>query len=503
MDENKLYGTFEQDTKNFINQINESLIKLENDGYSVDEINHIFRCIHSIKSEAAYLNLGEITKAAHDMESAIEPLRNVGQEVEVDPVLVEFCFATIDKIGALAIETLITDEEEVTELVEIFEADDEDIKELPMNLPYSEFELMLLREAMARGEKLFRLEFGIADDEAMKFPRAYLAVSNLEQTVNVIKAEPSPEQIDDSADKMMKIILTADKSGSEIIEEVNIDQLVDVKIYELVFHDELENIPDSEIIEVNEEELIDEKILSSRDRVISVEAEEIEAISDYVSEIKKRLSDLSTAVVGGSTDSNLEYDLAGLESISDSIGNMMSNLKTVDFNTHFAGFKRTVSDIADELSKKAELKFDSGNIRVQRDFAEFISEPLLQIIRNSVVHGIESPAERGAKDEIGSITVKTSLENGNFSLIISDDGSGIDISAIPGEYGNITTDDQLLELLTQPGYTTLAESKQFGGRGVGLDLVVNRIKTRGGRLELKNTKGAGCEFRIVFDSYQL
>ncbi|MDC7228598.1 MAG: ATP-binding protein [Spirochaetales bacterium] len=495
MTENKLYSTFEQDAKKFINRINESLIKLENEGYSVNEINDIFRSIHSIKSEAAYLDLEDITEVAHNMESAIEPLRNVGLPVEVDPALIEFCFESIDKIGSLAIEMLLQDEED-TEPEEILDEGLEGIEGLEdvettseIEVPYTGHEIMLIREAMARGEALYQLTFKIASDETMKYPRAYLAVSNLEQAVNVIKVSPQPDEIDNTDEDQVSVVLTSLLEKDDVLDKINIDQLENIVIDELSYSQELENNPVKYSLEERKSSE-DDHILPVHDRVISVEADEIDAISNYVSEIKKRLTDLSSAV-GADTKTSSDIDFEGLENISDSIESMMANLKSVEFVNYFSGLKRTVRDTAIKTGKRAELKIEAENLRLPRDLAEFIREPLLQLVRNAVVHGIELPSQRGEKSEIGSIMLKAFELDGYFNISVSDDGAGIDLSSISEKYGSITNDEQLFELLIQPGYTTLAESKQFGGRGVGLDLTAERIKSRGGIMKIENKPGSG------------
>lgn len=485
----KFYSKFEHDTKKFINQINENLIKLENGGYSTELINDVFRCIHSIKSEAAYLNLDEIALAAHEMESAIEPLRNVGTEVEVDPALMEFCFSTIDKIGVLTIETKTADDGG-GELEEISENGCGESSSEEEVCPYSNFEIMLINDARSRGEKLFSLSFRIADDENMKYPRAYLALSNLEQHINVIKVIPEVENIDKTADGRLSVYISTLKTEKAIAAEINIDQIINIEINELSYDEELKNFP------VLKEEFVKPKEKVSA-RVISVEANEIDAISKYVSEIKKRLSDLSSAYSSGTADEKISYDLAGIETISNSIEKMMSNLQTVDFNVHFAGFKRTVRDLASKLEKKTELAFNNSNIRVPREFADFIAEPMLQIIRNAVVHGIELPSERveAGKDETGIITISVEKKGLEIIITISDDGAGIKEEQIRSAYSS--TEEDILDIIIKPGVTSINKSEQFAGRGVGLDLVLNRVKGRSGRLELTNKPGAGCEFRIV------
>ncbi len=506
MAEGSIYSTFKQDTRKFIDEINENLIKLENEGYSGDLINHIFRCIHSIKSEAAYLDFEEIKTAAHDMESAIEPLRNVGQAVEVDPALIEFCFSTIDKIEKLSSVSKSSDE---AELEELSDPDEDDIAEQGIfaekymasgaEAPYSSFEIMLIKEARGRGEKLYSLSFFIAADEPMKYPRAYLALSNLEQEMNVIKVDPPFDVMAEQVDDGIKVILSTAQTAAKIESMLSIDQIIDIQLTQLDYGKELQNEPVHEN-DVREQDIQLNPQTVAHERYISVEAQEIDAISEYVTEIKKRLSDLNSVFGNGESAAAAEYELKGLETISDSIEKMMSNLQTVDFNSHFSGYKRTARDLASKLGKKVELVFNDDNPRVQRDFADFISEPILQIIRNSVVHGIETPEQRldSGKFETGTITVTVEKGPQGLSILIADDGAGIDTASNPEKFEGIIDDQQLLELLIQPGFTTRALSEEYAGRGVGLDLVNSRIRTRSGELELVNITGRSFSLRMVF-----
>ena len=488
MAENRLENTFQKDTKDFINQINDGLIQLENNGYSSEIINHIFRCIHSIKSEAAFLEYEEIASQAHKIESVIEPLRNVGTDVEVDPAMIAFCFETLDRITGLAETRNPDDEDEEAELIELLpedEDEDEDVYTNDIERPYTEFELELLYEAGMRREKIYKVLFSVSEEETMVYARVYLAVNNLEKEMNVIKIRPELEKIQSGEIKDVEIILTTRLNEAAIASRLGIDQIKNIEIRLLDYKKEIENKPDDTNIEAAEVASV-----STRERVINVEADEIDALSSYVTEIKKRINDLSSGV----SDSS---DFKGLENISDSIEKMMTNLKTVDFNSHFFGFKRNVRDIASKLGKKVELIFADENQRIDREFADFIAEPVLQIIRNSVVHGIESPDVRTAagKNEIGTIHLMYKKDDRQSVLEVSDDGRGVDAVKIMSAHADSS---ELLNEIVKPGFTTHPHSAEFAGRGVGLDLVKTKIEKRGGKLELENSPGAGCLFRLIF-----
>jgi len=489
MAEEKLYYTFEQDSRSFIHQINDQLIQLEHNGYNSDVINQIFRCIHSIKSEAAYLQLADIASAAHEMESAIEPLRNRDADFELEKGLLEFCFSIIDKITDgvenIRIPRPQSAEEEALPAEELVPAEEDELQ-YAVSGYYNDFELLLIREARSRGERLYKLSFKISDDESMKYPRAYLVMSNLEIRYNVINVRPEIDNVDEASQERITVILSSKTGEKPIADEINIDQIENIEISELAYDEQLMNRP------VDSDES-DERDIQNKKRIISVEASEIDAISEYVSEIKSRLADLSSVVNNDEANSSLGLDLMGLETISSGIEKMMNNLQTVDFNENFAGYRRTVRDLGAKLGKKVELVFDVQNIKVLRDFADIIAEPLLQLIRNAVVHGIEPPDERrtAGKEETGIIRISAVKNDHLLTILVKDDGRGIGIDSVE--------EGELLELITTAGFSTHDESAEYAGRGVGLDLVKNRIQSRNGKLELVNLRSEGCEFRLVFD----
>ncbi|MBI9105157.1 MAG: Hpt domain-containing protein [Spirochaetales bacterium] len=491
MAEEKLYNTFEQDTRSFIHQINEQLIRLENSGYNNDVINQMFRCIHSIKSEAAYLKLDEIAGSAHAMESALQPLRNPDGKAALEPGLLALCFSTIDKISEqmenIRLPQMEPAESEFAPVPEdgLSATLEEGFQAVHSGF-YNDFELLLVKEARSRGERLYRLSFAISQEESMKYPRAYLALSNLEMNHNVINVYPELDEISSGKTDRTSVVLSSAAGEKLIADEVNIDHIENIKISELSYDEELRNQP-------MENEGRREHSVKTHQRIINVEASEIDAISEYVTEIKNRLANLSSVVNDDAAKGRLELDLQGLETISSGIEKMMINLRTVDFNKHFEGYRRTARDLAAKLGKKIELEFDQQNIKVLRDFADFIAEPLLQLIRNAVVHGVEAPETRttAGKAETGLIRIKAGRDDRALTISVSDDGGGLDLG--------LEKDGDLLEIITAPGFSTHDGSAEYAGRGVGLDLVKNRILKRNGKLVLYNNPGEGCEFKMLFD----
>ncbi|RKY36423.1 MAG: chemotaxis protein CheA, partial [Candidatus Omnitrophota bacterium] len=138
-----------------------------------------------------------------------------------------------------------------------------------------------------------------------------------------------------------------------------------------------------------------------------------------------------------------------------------------------------------------------------------IGDPLIHLIRNAIDHGIETPQERRkvGKPSRGKVLIKVSREKGHIIIEISDDGRGIDVDkvvATAAEKGLISPQEvskndyrQILDILTTPGFSTSEKVTDVSGRGVGLDVVRNKLDALGGRLDLETQRGKGTKFILT------
>lgn len=167
---------------------------------------------------------------------------------------------------------------------------------------------------------------------------------------------------------------------------------------------------------------------------------------------------------------------------------------------------RIVRQTARELNKQVELRIDGENVELDRGVLDKLGAPLEHLLRNAVAHGLESTEERvkAGKSEIGHIQLKVSLENDEITLVITDDGAGVNLAKVKQkaiERGLLTeaqdaTEQALMSIIFEPGFTTADEVSQIAGRGVGLDVVRSDIAALGGRIDVNNVVGAGAMFNI-------
>ncbi len=219
-----------------------------------------------------------------------------------------------------------------------------------------------------------------------------------------------------------------------------------------------------------------------------------ESVSDLVS-IQGTLDELTRQA---------ETLLVQQSRVSTELQDGLLRTRMLPFDTMVPNLRRTLRQAAREESKSAQLYVDGAHGEMDRNLLDRIKAPFEHMLRNAVAHGIETPAERrkAGKPAEGSVHIQVAREATEVVIRVSDDGRGLDRAAIRKrgiERGllpaNIKpTDNQLLSLITQTGFSTASKVTQLAGRGVGMDVVANEIKQLGGSLSIESEHGKGTTF---------
>ena len=180
--------------------------------------------------------------------------------------------------------------------------------------------------------------------------------------------------------------------------------------------------------------------------------------------------------------------------------------RMVPFQRHMPRLQRIVRQACADTGKQAELVVDGESNEIDRQVLESMLPPFEHLLRNSIAHGIEKPATRTqrGKPETGQVLLKIRREGSEVIIDVSDDGGGLDLPAIRRkayEKGLLAeneriTDEQAVELILQPGFSTASELTQAAGRGVGMDVVDNEVKKLGGSMRIETRSGEGTRFLI-------
>ncbi|HUO94600.1 MAG TPA: Hpt domain-containing protein, partial [Steroidobacteraceae bacterium] len=186
--------------------------------------------------------------------------------------------------------------------------------------------------------------------------------------------------------------------------------------------------------------------------------------------------------------------------------NGLMRTRMVPFQRHVPRLTRTVRQVAAETGKKVDLVVSGATGELDRQVLDRMLPPFEHMLRNAVVHGIEAPAERiqRGKPEQGRIEVTLKREGAEVVIIVQDDGGGMNLRAIREKALSLgliepkqsLSDQEAMQLILEPGFSTASSVTHAAGRGVGMDVVATEIKRLGGALQMDTTTGRGTKFTI-------
>ncbi|MBE0425797.1 MAG: chemotaxis protein CheA [Nitrospirae bacterium] len=233
---------------------------------------------------------------------------------------------------------------------------------------------------------------------------------------------------------------------------------------------------------------------------IRVAANKLDKLVNLVGELVTVQARLSQAVITRN-DPEMLLIAEEIERLTDDLRDSTMNVRLVPIGTIFNRFKRLVRDLSNELGKEVEFTTRGGETELDKNVIEKLNDPLVHIIRNSIDHGIEPPANREAsgKSRRGMVHLSSEYSGANVLIKIRDDGAGIDLKEIRKdaiEKGLIREDTSLTErdilsIIFSPGFSTSEKVTKVSGRGVGLDVVKRCIDTLRGTVDIDSKKGRG------------
>ncbi len=204
--------------------------------------------------------------------------------------------------------------------------------------------------------------------------------------------------------------------------------------------------------------------------------------------------------------SNLNETNVYLGRLMNDLQESVMRLRMVPIGTVFSRFPRLVRDLSKKTAKEMDLVLKGEDTELDKTVVEVIGDPLMHLIRNSIDHGIEPPAERRAagKPETGTITLDAYHEGNHIAILVSDDGAGLPLNKIRKkaiEKGLIGEREELSDrdtanLIFLPGFSTAEKVTDISGRGVGMDVVKKALNNLGGVIDIDTRRGQGTTFTI-------
>lgn len=211
----------------------------------------------------------------------------------------------------------------------------------------------------------------------------------------------------------------------------------------------------------------------------------------------------------GALDAHMADPTAQFAQLTDRLQHEMKRLRLVPLGSLATGLERAVRDLARSLGKEAKLVLVGADIQIDRRVLEALKDPLLHLLRNAVDHGIEPPdiRQQVGKPSIGRVVVTAAQRGGTVIIEVEDDGAGLDVGAIRRQanergLGSETelaamSDHEIVSYLFLSGFSTRDKVSAVSGRGLGLEIVAQRVEQLGGGLAVESTPGQGLRFVLT------
>lgn len=527
LDIGQYINLFVEEGKEHLQNMNDALLALEKDTGNESLVNEIFRVAHTLKGMAGTMGFTNMANLTHEMENVLDGIRNKEIVLTEDVIDIIFeCFDVLDESVNQIASSGEESKEDFTGLVERLRSiskgngKEDDLRTNTSKLaPYiDEYVINIIKKAEAEGLDAYNIEIRLSPNCMLKSARAFIVVNTLEAMGEIIHSNPSIEDIEDEKfDLTFSLIFISKEEEKKIkdslnsiseLENINITPIkeTDVNDKEIGFLEEDNKSKDaSSIVEKNGTRHFERQ--NKVGKTVRVDIDRLDNLMNLVSEliiIKTRMDELSDI----SNKENMTEAIEYLERITTSLHDAVMKVRMVPIERVFNRFPRMVRDLSKELNKEINLQMYGEETEVDRTVIDEIGDPLIHIIRNSIDHGIETPEERVKlnKPKEGNVILKAYPDGNNVVIEVVDDGRGIDAAKVRKkavekdlislEESETLSEDDIISLLFQPGFSTSDEVSDVSGRGVGLDVVKSKIESINGSIEIETQQNIGTKFII-------
>lgn len=513
MSNDKYRELFFDESDEYLERLNDCLLTLEKNPEEDSVLDEIFRAAHTLKGMAATMGYDTMTELTHKMENVFELFRN--GEVDVTSDIVSLIFKCLDKLSEI-IEDLRVEDYKEYDISDIL-GQLEQVSALPTPLGDSQIEvtdsdLVVIRNAQDQGYHSYKIGVRISKDSMLKGARAFLVVNKLEQEGEIIDTLPHSEELEEgNFDDTFELIYISKLEENKVrkivennaeIEEVLIEK---IKLEDRTHKEEILDHPKEDAKEETEKETKKEVKQSNShiSQTIRVDLDKLDVFMNLVSELvihRTRLESLSANIKNVEMHESLEQ----VARITSELQDVVLKIRMQPVNVVFNRFPRMIRDLSKDLNKEIDLVIEGDDTELDRTVVSEIGEPLVHLMRNAADHGIETVDERRAlgKPQEGTIKLAAYQEGNRVIIMVSDDGKGLDPKAISesAERKGINTegmgDKEIIQLIFNQGFSTVQNVTNVSGRGVGMDVVKQKISSLGGDINVVSEVHKGTTFII-------
>ncbi len=542
MDMSEYKDLFKEESGDHLQQLNDSLLGLEQNPKELEYINTMFRSAHTLKGMSATMGFSAIAELTHEMENLMDMVRK--EHIEVSNNLIDILFQCLDTLEAL-VENIDTYEDlDITSLRaslanmmkatlsadSITDVVASEITDIGIEIAKSTQHVEEIVPAMDVEDgadksdedkskdcnsdnhriRIISLKVILEESCILKSARSTLVLININKLGEIIECDPNETELEDEKfDRDFTIVVSTSANDDEIIESVKkIAEIEDVILTVLTQNETEENTEENcEIIKKQSCPVPTRSDSVKSIQSVRVNIERLDNLMNLVGELiinKIRINQLASDL----DSKNLEESLATLDRLTNEIQTEVMESRMVPIDQIFSRFPRMVRDLAKSEGKQVNLIIEGKEIEVDRTVLDEIGDPLVHLLRNAVDHGIESEKDRSilGKPVSGLVRLAASRQRNSILIEVEDDGKGIDPQSLreiavkkdlmSQEEANKLSDSDAQNLIFMPGFSGAKTVTDVSGRGVGMDAVKTKIEALGGSVRINSVPGQGSIIKL-------
>jgi two-component system, chemotaxis family, sensor kinase CheA len=536
----ELRALFFESASELLQALNEAGLELEARPADEEVIRRVRRAVHTLKGDSAACGFSKLSELAHELEDVLSPqLLAQGRGPTLAEVVLEAADTFESMLAAYQRGAEPPSADPLRGVIKALltapsgsEGKASDV-ELLARFEWTEYERLMIAEAVHRGEVVYNIALRIDPNSVMRAAAFQLVRNVLHGCGTVIALRPE----DNSAAATVEVVeaaLASTQPQERIARRCRVPSIVsDLRIEQA----STEEMPEHELLgEILEAQAADVTAKSGNqagngeaakaaavgsaaaavaESTLRVDASRVDAIMNLVGELiigksmlNRTLTEFDQRHARDPVRGKLSDALAFQSRVLDELHKCVLKIRMVPVEQLFRRFPRVVRDVAKQCGKDVALELSGQNTDLDKGILDALSEPLMHLVRNAVDHGIESADERIAagKPARGTLYLNAYHQGTQVVIEVRDDGRGIDLAQLrsqavgkglmKAEDAQRLSDTDALNLVFEPGFSTAAAVTEVSGRGVGMDVVRTVLDRLKGTVHISSTKGRGTTIQL-------
>jgi two-component system chemotaxis sensor kinase CheA len=513
--------SFQEEAREILIELEAALLELNENRGDLELVGRVFRALHTIKGSGAMFGFDKLAAFTHNLETAFDEVRN--GRLTITPALIDLTLSALDQFRGMIEENAETPETDQAACAEIL-ANVRQLAGMPANQAAIQRVAVPPATAAINCSPLreWHISFSPGPDLMRNGADPLLLLRELGQLGGLaVKANmaaiPPLEELDPERCYVAWDMVLTTTAGPDAIRDVFIFAEDSCELVIEAASKSVENPSEpatASAADLRRGPLEEQRCISSGRRPydkpdnatsLRVPAAKLDQFVDLVGElvtVQARLSELATR----RDDPEFAEVSEEIERLTSSLRENSMNIRMLPIRATFEKFRRLVHDLARDLGKDVELTIEGADTELDKTVIDQLGDPLMHLIRNSIDHGIELPEVREAQGKRSTATIHLSARHSGASVLIgvSDDGAGIHAEAVRSRAvekglvaaGASLTESEVFALIFQPGFSTAKQITDVSGRGVGMDVVRQRVDGLRGVIDVASKPGAGTSVTL-------